>query len=138
DWDEEGTVFGFDTVTANGVAHYTAAVEFIAQRWTREDGRYGQAPGFIVGNEIDAQWTWSNMGEQPLEDFVRYYERALRLTHQAVRGTYAEGRVYTSLTHSWTLPSGPEDPSGRYYPGRDVIDELNARSKAHGDYGWHV
>lgn len=138
DWDPEGTVFAFDTVTAEGVAHYTAAIEFIADRWSREDARHGQAVGFIVGNEIDAQWVWSNMGEAPLDDFVRAYERALRLTHQAVAAAYADGRVYTSLTHSWTLPSGPEEPPDRYYPGRDVLDALNEQSKAHGDYDWHV
>lgn len=133
-----GPVFGFNTATAEGVAYYTAAMEFLTQRYTREDEKFGRATGFIVGNEIDAQWTWANMGEKPLDEFLLYYERALRITQQAARAAYSEPRVYTSLTHSWTTPSGPAEPAGRYYPGRDVLDGLNAVTKAHGDYPWNV
>ena len=134
-----GTVFGFDTVTAEGVAYYTAAVRFLTQRYTRTDQAHGRAVGFIVGNEVDAQWTWANMGEKPLSDFLRDYERALRITAQAARAAYGNARVYTSLTHSFNTPAMP-DPSGglRYYPGRAVLDGLNELTKAHGDYPWNV
>lgn len=136
-----GPVFGFNTETAEGVAHYTAAVEFVTQRYTRDDASFGRATGFIVGNEIDAQWTWANMGEKPLEEFLLYYERALRITDQAARTAYGQARTYTSLTHCWTIVCGPnEDPAvqDRYYEGRDVIDGLNAISKEHGDYPWFL
>lgn len=133
-----GPVYAFNTATAEGVAHYTAAVEFLAQRYTRQDQRYGRATGFIVGNEVDAQWVWQNMGAKPLDEFLLSYERALRLTHLATRAAYGEARTYTSLTHSWRTPSGPADPPGRFYPGKDVVDGLNALTKAHGDYPWHI
>ncbi|RIQ30986.1 DUF5722 domain-containing protein [Jiangella rhizosphaerae] len=133
-----GPVFAFNTETAEGVAHYTAAIEFLAGRYTREDQRYGRATGFIVGNEVDAQFVWQNMGEKPLEEFLLSYERALRITHLATRTAYEQARTYTSLTHSWTTPSGPAVPAGRFYPGKDVVDGLNALTKAHGDYAWHI
>ncbi|WP_162606658.1 DUF5722 domain-containing protein [Jiangella asiatica] len=133
-----GPVFAFNTETAEGVAHYTAAMEFLADRYTREDQRHGRATGFIVGNEVDAQFVWQNMGEKPLEEFLLSYERALRITHLATRAAYGEARTYTSLTHSWTTPSGPAEPSGRFYPGKDVVDGLNALTKEHGDYPWYI
>ncbi|WP_156250252.1 DUF5722 domain-containing protein [Pseudactinotalea terrae] len=136
-----GPVFGFNTETAEGVAHYTAAMEFITQRYTMADERYGRAVGFIVSNEVDAQWTWSNMGDKPLEEFLMYYERAMRITHMAAQAAYGGARTYTSLTHCWTIVCGanpdPENPT-RYYPVRDVVDGLNALTKAHGDYGWYL
>lgn len=136
-----GPVFAFNTATAEGVAHYTAAMEFVTQRYTRDDQRYGRAVGFIVGNEIDAQWTWQNMGDKPLAEFLRDYERALRITHQAAIAAYGQARTYTSLTHCWTTVCGanPEESAPtRYYPVRDVVDGLNAITKAHGDYGWYL
>lgn len=133
-----GPVFGFNTETAEGVAYYTAAIEFLAERYTREDQQFGRATGFIVGNEVDAQWVWQNMGVKTLDQFLLAYERALRITYLATRTAYDEARTYTSLTHSWRTASGPTDPPGRFYPGRDVVDGLNALTKAHGDYPWYI
>ncbi|MFC7624113.1 DUF5722 domain-containing protein [Microlunatus sp. GCM10028923] len=138
---QAGRVLGFNTLTAEGVAYYTAAVEFFAQRYTRSDRRYGRATGFIVGNEINAQWAWANMGDKPVGEFVRDYERALRITDLAARAAYSEARTYISLTHCWITVCGtnpdPERPT-RFYPAPDVIEGINQLSKDHGDYGWHV
>ncbi|TWD84634.1 hypothetical protein FB561_5828 [Kribbella amoyensis] len=131
-----GPVFAFNTKTAEGIAYYTAAVEFLAQRYTRADQRFGRATGFIVGNEVDAPWIWQNMGEKPIDEFLRYYERALRLTFLATRAAYSEARTYVSLTHSWAKPVG--DNPNQYYPAKDVVDKLNALTKTHGDYPWNV
>ncbi|WP_427892860.1 DUF5722 domain-containing protein [Kribbella sp. GL6] len=131
-----GPVFGFNTKTAEGIAYYTAAVEFLAQRYTRADQQYGRATGFIVGNEIDAPWDWQNMGLKTVDEFLPYYERALRITYLATRKAYGEARTYVSLTHAWARSLVP-DPL-RYYAGKDVVDRLNAMTKAHGDYPWNV
>jgi hypothetical protein len=136
-----GTVMGFNTVTAEGVAHLTAAVEFLADRYTRPDERHGRAVGFIVGNEVDAQWEWSNTGERPLVSFLDSYARALRLVWLATTKYWSGARSYVSLTHSWTRPSGANpDPASptRYYPGRDVLDGLAALTDETGGFPWHV
>ncbi|MFF0344699.1 DUF5722 domain-containing protein [Kribbella sp. NPDC004875] len=131
-----GPVFAFNTKTAEGIAYYTAAVEFLAQRYTRTDERYGRATGFIVGNEVDAPWIWQNMGNKPIDEFLKYYERALRITFLATRAAYSEARTYVSLTHSWKQAVA-NNPS-QYYPAKDVVDHLNALTKSHGDYPWNV
>ncbi|GAB3761528.1 hypothetical protein GCM10028864_51260 [Microlunatus parietis] len=141
DADPAGRILGFNTVTAEGVAYYTAAVEFFTQRYTRNDQRYGRATGFIVGNEINAQWAWANMGDKPVGEFVHDYERALRITDLAARAAYSEARTYISLTHCWITVCGtnpdPANPT-RFYPAPDVIEGINRLTKDHGDYGWHV
>ena len=122
-----GTVMGFNTTTREGVAHLTAAMEFLAERYTRDDQRHGRAVGFIMGNEVDAQWEWSNSGEKTLEEFLDAYSRALRIGWLATRSAYADARTYVSLTHSWTRPSGAnpdEQRRTRFYAGRDVLDRL--------------
>jgi len=136
-----GTVMGFNTTTREGVAHLTAAMEFLAERYTRADQRHGRAVGFIMGNEVDAQWEWSNSGEKTLEEFLDAYSRALRIGWLATRSAYADARTYVSLTHSWTRPSGAnpdEQRRTRFYAGRDVLDRLQELSDAQGAFPWHV
>ena len=136
-----GTVMGFNTTTREGVAHLTAAMEFLAERYTRDDQRHGRAVGFIMGNEVDAQWEWSNSGEKTLEEFLDAYSRALRIGWLATRSAYADARTYVSLTHSWTRPSGanPDDQRRtRFYAGRDVLDRLQELSDTQGAFPWHV
>jgi Family of unknown function (DUF5722) len=131
-----GTVYAFNTKTAEGVAHFTAAMEFFTERYTRPDQRYGRAVGFIVGNEVDAQWVWQNMGEKTAEAFMEDYARTVRLTWIAARKAYARARVYISLTHFWAQAFAAEPL--RYYPGRQVIDLMEAISARGGDFPWHV
>ncbi|MDR2997350.1 MAG: DUF5722 domain-containing protein [Microbacterium sp.] len=136
-----GPVFGFNTVTAEGIRYTTAAMEFIAGRWSRTDEQFGRAVGFIVGNEVDAQWSWSNSGDKTADEFLNDYSRALRIMSLASRKYYDKARTYTSLTHAWTEPAGPnpdESNPTRFYSVRDVIDKLNQISKATGDFPWYV
>lgn len=136
-----GPIFGFNTKTPDGVAYLTAAFEFVTSRWTAADQAHGRATGFIIGNEVDSQWTWANMGEKSLPDFLLYYDRALRLAEMAAQKAYGQARVYTSLTHCWTIVCGanpqPDRPT-RYYPVKTLLDTLNAMTKEHGDYDWLI
>ncbi|WP_187414399.1 DUF5722 domain-containing protein [Nonomuraea sp. PA05] len=132
----KGTVYAFNTKTAEGEAYFTAAMEFFAQRYSQADERYGRAWGWIVGNEIDAQQFWYNMGPQDRDVFLEQYAKAMRLTAQAVRKADANARVYTSLTHFWT---GAANADPKYtYKGRDVVDGLNALTKRQGDFAWNI
>jgi len=65
-----GPIVGFNTRTAEGVRYTTAAMEFIASRWSRTDAAYGRADGYIVGNEVDAQWAWANSGDKTIDQFL--------------------------------------------------------------------
>jgi hypothetical protein len=136
DYDPEGFISAFNVVTPEGLAHYKAFVEFVAERYTRPDQRYGRACGYIIGNEVDSGWVWSNAGEKPVEAYVREHAIALRTAFFAARKKYAQARVYLSLDHLWTI-SHLDNPL-RTYKSRDVIEILAALARAEGDYDWSL
>ncbi|MCQ6562867.1 DUF5722 domain-containing protein [Paenibacillus mendelii] len=131
-----GTVFAFNTANEAGVKAFRAAMEFIADRYTREDEKYGRAVGYIVGNEVDAQWEWQNMGEKSVRQFIEQYEPAVRIAYLAARKYYDHARVYVSLTNNWTKPAGGNPM--RYYKAREIIDLMNEQANHGGNYPWHV
>ncbi len=132
-----GTVYAYNTKTDEGIRYVTAAFAFLAQRYTRADQRYGRAVDFIIGNEINSQGVWQNMGQQSLPDFTEYYTRALRLAYLAMRTAYAHPRVYLSLDHFWTISYVPTQPL-EYYPGKDTFDQIVSTSHQEGDFPWQV
>lgn len=127
---------GFNTATREGVQHFQACIEFLADRFSRPDGAFGRAANYIVGNEVTAHWEWYNLGLMPRELAVGEYERAVRLTHAAVRKFSPSSRVYLSLEHHWTLTFGG-DPR-KAVAGRTFIEEFNRRAQMGGNYGWHL
>ena len=132
-----GSVYAFNTKTAQGIAYYTAAIEFLASRYSRSDQKYGRALDYVVGNEVDAAWIWAQMGDQSLADFTEYYGRALRITWLAARKYYQQPRVYVSLEHAWAESPDPSKPL-QAYAGKDLLNELATVEKSQGDFPWNV
>ena len=126
----------FNTVTDEGIRHYQACLEFLADRFCRANGPQGRVAGFIVGNEVTAHWHWFNMGEASAEAVVACYEKAVRLAHTAMRKASVSGRVYLSLDHHWMLTHGNNPVHA--IPGRRLLDEFARQAKAGGDYDWHM
>ncbi len=127
----------FNTITPEGRAWYEASIEFLAERWSRPDGRYGRVWNWIVGNEVNSHWFWSNLGLTSSEAFATDYERTVRLTHQAIRRHSAHGRVFLSLEHHWNIayPGGRE---GQVFPGRPFLEHFSKAARSGGDYDWHL
>lgn len=133
----EAIVSAFSVLQKAPLEALRACVEFLAARYMRPDGEYGRACGLIVGNEVNAQWIYSGCGEMPVEEFVRQYEIALRTVYYAARKYYQEVRVYISLDHNWDMRPCGENPL-RAYPGHVLLDLLNDRIRALGDFDWNV
>ena len=127
----------FNTITPAGRKHFRACIEFLAARYSRPDGRHGRAWNYIVGNEVNSHWFWSNMGRVPMEEFADDYLDAVRITHEAVRKHSAHARVYISLEHHWNIrfPGGDERQA---FPGRSFMDYFARRAREQGDFDWHV
>jgi len=129
----------FNTATPEGRAWYEASITFLAERWSRADGRHGRVWNWIVGNEVNSHWFWSNLGLSTVEAFAADYERTVRLTHRAVRRHSGHGRVFLSLEHHWNIayPGGKE---GQVFAGRPFLEEFARRARAgvDGDYDWHL
>lgn len=131
-----GNVLAFNLADAEGVRAFKAVMEFLTERYTREDERYGRAVGYIVGNEVDAQWDWQNMGEKTVGQFMEQYEPAVRITYLAARKYYENAKIYISLTNYWAKPANTNEL--RFYKGRRVLELMNRLSKANGDFPWHL
>ena len=127
----------FNTVTEEGREWFTASLEFVAERWSRPDRKYGRAVGYIMGNEVNSHWWWANMGRVGMEEFADDYLRVVRLAHGAVRRQSSWARVYVSLEHHWNIRFGAGDER-QSFAGRSFLDYFAKRAREGGDFDWHV
>ena len=114
---------------------YGAILAFLGQRWGDRHGEHGYAPYWILHNEVDYGWTWTNMGEAPLGVYMDTYVRSMRLCSLLARQFNPDARVFISLTHNW---ESPPDPKMRTYAPRKMLEMLAAFSKREGDFDWGV
>ncbi|MFM7563421.1 MAG: DUF5722 domain-containing protein, partial [Planctomycetota bacterium] len=69
----------FNTETEEGRKWLGAAVEFLAERWGGTSEKAGRVRNWIVGNEVNSHWFWSNCGRVTMEEFTEDYLEAVRL-----------------------------------------------------------
>lgn len=129
--------YAFNTVTPSGIGAFTALMEFISERYSRDDQQYGRALDYIIGNEINSAKVWAQMGPKTLPDFLANYMPALRLAWQAAQKSSAQTRVYTSLDHNWNEPYTTAEPL-LFYKAKDVLDGLSSLVKKTGDFPWNL
>lgn len=129
-------ITGFNVSDPEGRRYYRACVEFLANRFSKTGGSDGRVVGYIIGNEVNAHWSWYNIGPAKAPHIAAEYLRAVRIAHEAVRKASADARVYVSFDHHWTAKSDPNPEHG--CGGRELLDEMNRLSKADGDFDWHI
>jgi hypothetical protein len=127
----------FNNVTPEGRRWFSACMEFLAERWSRPDQLFGRASGYIIGNEVNSHWWWSNMGRVTMEEFADDYLRTVRIAHKAIRKQSSWARVYLSLEHHWNIRYGAGDER-QSFPARAFLDYFNKRAKEQGDFDWHI
>lgn len=127
----------FNNRTTDGRAWFVAALEFLAERWSRPAQEHGRVANWIIGNEVNSHWFWANCGRVSLSQFTADYEAVMRLAHDAVRRESANSRVYVSLEHHWNIhyPGGDDQQA---FPARPFLEQFAARARAGGDFAWHV
>lgn len=124
-----------DLTSAEGVRAYRAVLDFLAQRYARPDKRHGWIGRWILHNEVDYAWTWTNMGKQPLPIYMDAHTRSMRLAWLTARRYNPHAKVFISLTHNWTTPGSPDN---RTYRVRDMLELLTCQSATEGDFEWGV
>ena len=135
-YNDEGAMSLFDTFREEGCAYYRAFVSFLAERYTREDGMYGNITGMIVGNEVNSPWIWANVGECEMHVFAEMYASALRVAWQCASVIWKNIRIYVSLDHHWARPM--EEEPRRYYPGRDLLASVVSYATREGEIPFHI
>lgn len=125
-------IYSMANVTSDeGIEYYAAALDFLARRYTRPDAKFGRIHHWIVHNEVDAGWVWTNAGEKTALLYMDQYHKSMRTAHLIGRKYCASLQTFISLTHSWTAT---EDR--RFYRAAELLDLLLAFSKAEGDFEW--
>lgn len=122
-----------NVTTPEGVEYYAALIAFLAERYSQPDRAHGRITHWIVHNEVDAGWVWTNCGKREAASYMDLYHKSLRTVYYAARQYNPNAKVFISLTHYWTARH-----HGLCYPGREMLELLNAFSKAEGDFEWGV
>lgn len=110
---------------------YAAALDFLASRYGRADKKYGRCNHWIMHNEVDAGWEWTNMGEKTALIFMDTYIKSMRMCYAIARSYNPNSEVFVTLTHYWAWTSHP-----RFYPSKDLMEILLQYTKAEGDFQW--
>lgn len=121
--------------TQEGSDLYRAVVSFLAERYSRPDKCHGWITHWIVFNEVDYGWIWTNMGETPMTTYMDTYEKAMRLTYIEARRFNPTAEVFISLTHHWSY--SPADKF-KAYPPRALLDRMADYSALSGNYQWAI
>ena len=127
----------FNIKTDEGRRWLTAIMEFLAERYSRPDEGFGRVVGYIIGNEVNSHWWWSNMGPQTMEGFADEYVDVMRLSHDAVRRQSSWARVYLSLDHHWNIRYAA-GTANQAFPSKAFIDYFAKAAREKGDFEWHV
>jgi hypothetical protein len=134
--DAPNRLSAFNNRTEEGRAWLKATMEFLAERWSGPDQQHGRVIGYILGNEVNSHWWWSNLGRVSFEEFAADYLQALALVHQAVRQHSKWARVYISLDHHWSIRYQAGDEL-QAFPGKELVEYL-ARNPETSRLDWHI
>ena len=118
-----------------GVKAYEAVMDFLASRYGRPDEKYGLISNWIMHNEVDFAWSWTNMGHQPMPLYMDMYTRSMRCVWLTAQKYNPHARVFISLTHRWTAPANED---GTIYQVRELLEMLVLQSRVEGDFGWGI
>ena len=131
---ESGAHYAMPNINSKeGVKYYSAALDFLANRYCREDNKYGRISNWIVHNEVDVGVVWTNAGDKLMESFTDLYYRSMRIVHLTTRKYDPHARVFASFTHYWTKTVNP-----RYQLPKDMLALLMKMSKREGDFEWGI
>ena len=120
-----------NVTTPESVECYAAALDFLASRYSRADKMYGRAHHWIIHNEIESGWIWTNMGKKTVQIFMDAYHKSMRICYAIARNYNPNSEVFISLAHGWTYSHGP-----KFYPGKEVMEILLKYTKSEGDFEW--
>ncbi len=133
DTDPAGIYAMPNVTTPEGVQYYAAILDFLADRYSRPDKKYGRIHHWIIHNEVDAGWVWTNAGEKTALVFMDLYHKSMRMSHNIARKYNANSKVFISLTHYWNWTSNPH-----FYHSKELLEQLLQFSKTEGDFEWAI
>ncbi len=119
-----------NVVQEQGIEYYVAAIDYLSQRYSRPDNKFGRITNWIIHNEVDAAPVWTNAGDKPQDLYIEQYSRSMRAVYYTARKYNPVSKVFISLTHHWTVEHTYSVPG--------LLAYLTAQGKREGDFEWGV
>ncbi len=133
DMDPSGIYSMPNMTNPESVECYAAALDFLTSRYSREDKKYGRINHWIMHNEVDAGWVWTNMGDKTELIFMDTYIKSMRMCYNIARTYNPHSEVFVTLTHYWAWTSQP-----KFYPSKNLMEILIDYTHVEGDFKWAV
>ncbi|WP_339926287.1 DUF5722 domain-containing protein [uncultured Cyclobacterium sp.] len=133
DCDPSGIYSMANLTNPESVHLYAAAMDFLAKRYSNPKGDHGRVHHWIVHNEVDAGWVWTNMGETDSLTFMDTYHKSLRLINNIGKQYNAHSKAFITLTHYWNWTVDKH-----FYLSRDLLEILIKYSDLEGDFDWGI
>jgi hypothetical protein len=133
DADPSGIYVMPNLTSRDGVEAYAAALDFLARRYMKAGGEFGRIHHWILHNEVDAGWVWTNAGERSVATYLDLYHRSMRLADLIGRQYDPDAKPFISLTHFWAKPG-----ERHFYASRELLDLLLGFSRTEGDFDWAI
>lgn len=130
-------ISAFNVRTEQGLDYFCACAEFLAERYSREDQKYGRSLSFVMGNEVTSQYVWNNAGDMTCEQFMLEYTTVMRLAWLLSCKHYANFRVHTSFDRYFNGSHIPSQPT-RFYGMKASIECIAAHCRRDGDFPWNI
>lgn len=131
---DSGCVFVMPNFTTReGVNAYAAAMEFLAERYSRPDGKYGRVHHWIMHNEINSGFFWTSAGRKTALTYLDLYQKSMRVADLLARRYDSHSKPFISLEHCWTRKLDV-----RAYAAKDLLEHLAAFSRKDGDFPWGI
>jgi hypothetical protein len=125
-------VFSMPNVTSpDGLALYGAILNLMAERWSRPDGKHGRVHHWIMHNEVDAGWEWTNAGNKSALEYMDLYQRSMRLMDLIARQYDPNSRPFITLTQHWA-----NQGHAKWYGSKQLLELLVKFTQAEGDFPW--
>jgi hypothetical protein len=118
-----------DMDSRDGVLAYAAAMDYLAKRYCKAEGP--RIHHWILHNEINAGWIWTNAGDKTDTLYMDLYHRSMRLAHLIARQYDAHSKAFISLEHHWNYT-----PEPRFYRGKRLLELLSDFCRTEGDFEW--
>lgn len=123
-----------DVASAEGVAAYRAALDFLARRYSRPDKAHGRIHHWIMHNEVDMGFQWTSAGPRGPQSYMDLYHKSMRLAYLTARKYNPHAKVFISLTHYWNHTPHIE----RGYRPKHLLEILLDWGRAEGDFEWAI
>ena len=134
EYERDGAYTMPNLTNVDSVNLYAAALDFLAARYNRPDGKYGRVHRWIVHNEVNSGRVWTNAGDKTLVAYMDIYIKSMRMIYYTARKYDANAEVLISLDHCWN----EKYVEPNCFSGAKVMQVLMDYCKTEGDFKWGI